>query len=344
VLAAVTVAATLIGCSSGGRSTGGTSARGTAAGQLPIHASGLASALDLVPDMPDGYAMYTDWSMLGHQDRNDADTASFAGELLPDDDQLQRDLGIRSAYAQWELDVMRAGRPPLVVLGFGRHTDLAGLAGRLTRLGYHADGSIFTGTASFSPGRIWAIALRNIGIDSRRHLLVGGPDASAVRSVLAGPAHPLGHASAVIPLLALASARLGRIATASTSVGSMACVRLAALIGMHATPQELAVVRKRLPGTFTPPQAEITALASPADTTALDAMTFPGHGTARANQRSRLAASKMLTGLALGNPAKVRVTGTAVTGRVLRFKLTAGQPRDFRELILNSDLGVDICP
>src|SRR5260221_14002571 len=118
VLAAVTVAATLIGCSSGGRSTGGTSARGTAAGQLPIHASGLASALDLVPDMPDRYAMDTDWSMLGHQDRNDADTASFAGEVLPDDDQLQRDLGIRSASAQWDVALSRAGRPPPVVVGF----------------------------------------------------------------------------------------------------------------------------------------------------------------------------------------------------------------------------------
>src|SRR5258708_31887310 len=166
VIAALAVAKTLIGCSGSGRPpggmsangapAGGASARGGAAGPLPVRAAGLASALDLVPDMPDGYAMYTDWSMLGHQDRNNADTASFAGELLADDDQLQRDLGIRSAYAQWELDVMRAGRPPLVVLGFGRHTDLAGLAGRLTRLGYHADGSIFTGTASFSPRRIWA--------------------------------------------------------------------------------------------------------------------------------------------------------------------------------------------
>src|SRR5258708_21143977 len=197
---------------------------------------------------------------------------------------------------------MRAGGPPLVVRGFGRPTDLAGLAGRLTRLGYHADGSIFTGTASFSPGRIWATALRNIGIDSRRHLLVGGPDAAAVRSVLAGPAHPLGHASAVIPLLALASARLGRIATASTTVGSVACVRLTALIGLHATPEAVAVLRKRLPGTFTPPQAEITALASPTAKTALDAMTFPDHRTARANQRTRLAASKALPSLALASP------------------------------------------
>jgi hypothetical protein len=355
VLAALTVAATtLIGCSSSGRSSGGmsangasaggTSARGRAAGQLPIRASGLASALDLVPEMPDGYAMYTDWSMLGHQDGNSADTASFAGALLAGDDQLQRDLGIRSTYAQWELDVTRAGRPPLVVLGFGRHTDLSGLAGRLTRLGYHADGSIFTGPASYSPGRIWAIALRNIGIDSRRHLLVGGRDPAAVRSVLAGPARPLGHASAVIPLLALASARLGRIATASTAVGSVACVGLTALIGLRATPEAVAVVRKRLPGTFTPPQAEITALPSPTAKTALDAMTFPGHGTARANQRSRLAASKVLTGLALGDPAEARVTSTAVTGRVLRFNLTAGQPRDFPQLVLNNDLGVDICP
>jgi hypothetical protein len=106
----------------------------------------------------------------------------------------------------------------------------------------------------------------------------------------------------------------------------------------------VAVVRKRLPGRFTPPQAEITALASPTAKTAVDAMTFPDHGTARANQRSRLAASKVLTGLALGDPAEVRVTSTAVTGRVLRFKLTARQPRDFLQLVLYNDLGVDICP
>jgi curli biogenesis system outer membrane secretion channel CsgG len=93
VIAALTVATTLIGCSSSGRSAGGmsangasaggTSARGRAAGQLSIRASDLASALDLVPDMADGYAMYTDRSMLGHQDRTDADTASFAGGAAP---------------------------------------------------------------------------------------------------------------------------------------------------------------------------------------------------------------------------------------------------------------------
>jgi sulfate adenylyltransferase subunit 1 (EFTu-like GTPase family) len=77
---------------------------------------------------------------------------------------------------------------------------------------------------------------------------------------------------------------------------------------------------------------------------AVDAMTFPDQGIARANQRSRLAASKVLTGVALGDPAEVRVTSTAVTGRVLRFRLTAGQPRDFPELVLYNDLGVDICP
>jgi hypothetical protein len=47
--------------SANGASAGGTSARSRAAGQLSIRASDLASALDLVPDMADGYAMYTDW-------------------------------------------------------------------------------------------------------------------------------------------------------------------------------------------------------------------------------------------------------------------------------------------
>jgi hypothetical protein len=121
VLAALTVATTLIGCSSTGESTGGmsanggsgggTSARGRAAGQLPIRASDLASALDLVPDMADGYAMYTDWSMLGHQDRNGADTASFAGELLAGDDQLQRDLGSTAVTGRVLRFKLTAGQP-----------------------------------------------------------------------------------------------------------------------------------------------------------------------------------------------------------------------------------------
>jgi hypothetical protein len=37
--------------------------------------------------MPDGYALYTDWSMLGHKDRTGADTA--LPELV-----LYNDLGV----------------------------------------------------------------------------------------------------------------------------------------------------------------------------------------------------------------------------------------------------------
>jgi hypothetical protein len=115
---------------------------------------------------------------------------------------------------------------------------------------------------------------------------------TAIRSVLAGPVSSLGQAPAVTPLLALASARLGHIATAFVSVGPTACITLSGLMGARATRQVLDALRKFFPGTFTAPQAEITALASPAGKTALDALTFPSAGTAQANKASRSAAQK----------------------------------------------------
>lgn len=342
ILTSLTVAATLIGCSPGGSPSADAMSAGVgAASQASSGGSDLASALDLVPDMPDGYVMYTDWEMLGHQDGDGPGTASFAGELVAYDDLLRRDLGIRSTNARWELDVAPARRPPLVVLGFDRRTKLAGLAGKLTRLGYHADGSVFTGSPD--PRRTWTFALRNIGIDPGRHLLVGGADAAAVRSVLAGPPHPLGRAGALTPLLALASARLGHIATAATIVGPMACVKLTDVIRL-ATPQTLAAMRKRFPGTFTPPQAEIIAMATPVGKTALDALTFPDHGTAQANQPSRSAAPAVFNPIAFGGQAEMLVTSSTVSGRVLSFNLAASQPHAFPERVMNNMLGVDICP
>jgi hypothetical protein len=338
VLTTLAVASTLIGCSSGGTSASGSKA----VGQAVIRSSGLASALDQIPDIHVGNVRYTDWSMLGHQDRNDPNTASFAGAFLAVDTLLKRDLGIRSTDAQWELDVERPSRLPLSVLGFGPHTDLSGLAGKLTRLGFHADGSLFTGSPD--PKGLWAYGVRIIGIDPRRHVLAWSADATAVRSVLAVPGHPLGRASEMIPLLTLASARLGRIATASIAVGPAACVKLTELVGRMSTPAELAAVRKFFHGTFTPPQAEITALAGPAETTALDALTFPDQRTAQANQASRSAASKVTSGIMFGGSIGIRVTGTAVTGRVLSFDMTARQPHDFPELVDYNGLGVDVCP
>jgi hypothetical protein len=295
-----------------------------------------------VPDMPAGFVLYTGWSTLGDQDRPGPDTASFAGELLSSDDFLHHDLGIRSTDAQWELDVARANDPPLVLLGFGEHTDLSGLAGKLTRLGYHAHGSLFTGAVN--PNRRWTLGLPDIGIDLGRHLLVGGSDVTAIRSVLAGPVNSLGHEAAVTPLLALVSAKLGHIATASISVGPTACVKLSALMGLRATPQMLNAVRKYFPGTFTPPQAEITALASLTGKTALDALTFPSRGTAQANKASRSAALKTVNTPSLNGPNAVRLTSSAVTGRVLSFHLSAQQPYDFPQRVMDRTLGADVCP
>ena len=341
---AVAVGSTSIGCASGGIFSTGTAATGgERTGQVAIRGSALVSALDLIPDIHDGSVMYTDWSMLGHRDRNDPNTASFAGSLVATETllQQQRALGIRSADVQWELDVRWPGGAPLIVLGFAPRTDLSGLAGKLTRFGFHADGSsIFTG----SRATLRLYDLFNIGIDARRHLLAESGDVARLRSVFAAPPRPLARASGVVPLLALAAARLGRIATAAIAVGPAACVKLTGLLGPKATRAQLAHVRQLFRGTFTPPQAEITALAGPADTTAVDALTFPDQRTAEANRAGRLAASKVTTEMRLGSSAQVTVTSTAVTGRVLSFDMTAVQPHDFPELVDYNDLGVDICP
>lgn len=64
----------------------------------------------------------------------------------------------------------------------------------------------------------------------------------------------------------------------------------------------------------------------------------------RTAQASRSAASKVTSGMMSGDSARISVTGTAVTGRVLSFDMTAIQPRDFPELVDYNGLGVDICP
>ena len=342
------VASTSAGCSSGGifstgtSATGGNGAGGNGAGQVATHASGLTSALDLIPDIHDGSVMYTDWSMRGHPAQNDPNTASFATSLLTNDLLLQqRALGFTVTDVRWELDVIWPSGAPLIVLGFPARTDLSGLAGSLTRHGFHADGSsLFTGSLATEA----RYGLSNVGVDTRRHLLAESGNVTRLRSVLTAPASPLANASELVPLLSLATTRLGRIATAAIAVGPAACVPLRVLVGIHATPALLARMRQFFHGTFTPPQAEITALAGPAGTTALDALTFPDQRTAEANRASRSAASKVATGMRFGGSSPVRVTGSAVTGRVLSFDMTATQARDFTELVDYDDLGVDVCP
>jgi hypothetical protein len=330
---AVLVVLALTGCSASG------SAATAPERSTWVRGFDLAAALDDVPDVGDGYVFYTDWSMLGHQT-----TTSFAGGLVDFDDQLRRDVGIRSTDARWELDIQPVHRPSVEVLGYDTDTDLSGLTAKLTRLGYRADGSILTGpTSGVSQEHQWMIRLRTIAIDPRRHLLVGSSDATAVRSLVAAPSHPLGRAESVVPLLAQVTAGLGRTATAAIAVGSTACVPLASILGAHATPAVLAAARQRFPGTFTPPLAEITAMAGPTETTALDALTFPDQHTAQANQAARSAASQALGGI-FGDANEVRATGSAVTGRVLRVDLTAKQSRALLQRVLNRTLGVDLCP
>jgi hypothetical protein len=334
-LAALAVTTAVCGCASSG-GTGGTSPDGSGGmvDQILARSSALASALDSIPDLPN-----VSVAMLGHRAATNPNAAPFAKGLLWADNEMEKDLGIRSTSADWEIDLWPAGGGAgTLVLGFDRHTDLAGLAGKLTRFGYRADGPIITG--SFDRRHMWTLGLRNIGIDPGRHLLAGGPDASAVRSVLAGSGSPLGHAGSVTPLLALATARLDRIATALVVVGSGACVRLAALV-RNASPELLATLRKRFTGTFIPPQAELTALNDPAAATALDALTFADHGAAQANKAGRSHAATVLNG---ADPNGPRVTRSTVTGRVLGFTVAAGQSHGVVQGVEARTLGVDICP
>jgi hypothetical protein len=337
---AVLVLLALSGCSAGGSPSGTTPARTPAKDGTVVRGSDLASALDHVPDIRDGSVFYTDWSMLGHQN-----TTSFAGGLVAFDDQMQRDLGIRSTDARWELNVQPVHRPPVEVLGYDRGTDLSGLAAKLTRFGYRA-GPILTGPIDqVSQEHMWMIQLRTVRIDTERHLLVGSSDAAAVRSLVAVPSHPLSRAKSMVPLLAQVAARQGKTATAAIAVGSMACVPLNNIVGKgNANPTVLAAVRQHFPGTFTPPQAEITAMAGPTDTTALAALTFPDHRTAQANLEARSAAAQRLSAIAFGAANEVRATGSEVTGRVLSFDLTAKQPQAFPQRVRSGTLGVDLCP
>lgn len=329
---AVLVVLALTGCSAGGSAA--TVPSGTARAAA-ARGSELASALDQVPDIRDGYVFYTDWSMLG--DRNL--TSAFSG-LSNFAGQMKRDLGVSASDARWELQVQRVQRPPVEVLSYD---DLSGLAAKLTRLGYHADGSILTAPqGQVSQKHPWMIPLRAIGIVPARHLLIGGWDAAAVRSLMTGPSHPLGRATSVAPLLAQATARQGRTVTAAIAVGSTACMPLTSIV-RNAAPNQLAAVRHSLRGTFTPPQAQITAIAEPTGATALTALTFPDQRTAQANQPARTAAAATLSGLT-GDAKEVRATGSTVTGRVLTVDLATTQPGAIRHRVMAGTLGVDLCP
>jgi hypothetical protein len=135
------------------------------------------------------------------------------------------------------------------------------------------------------------------------------------------------------------------VGTTAIAVGSAACVPLADLIGKaRATPTVLAALRGHFTGTFTPPQAKITALGDPTHTTAMAALTFPDHDTAQANRAGRSAAVQTVGAMVSGDQNKIQATSSTVTGRVLSFNLSATVPRDFPDRFMANGLGIDICP
>lgn len=330
----------LVACTSGGGHSAAPPLFGSPQKVMPTAVYGLRSALDLVPDIPDGYAQYTNWSRLGHPTANDPNIPAFAGELRTDDLQLQQDLGIRSTGADWEVDVSHPRVPAMVVLHYS--SDLSGLPRKLTAFGYRRNGPLLI--RPLGGTHMWTYTFQNLGIDPRRHLLIGGQDATMVRTVLTGPSHPLSHDEALEPLLTSAQSQLGDVATAATAIGGSACLPLVNAIGKNVSPVVLMNVRKRLPGTFTRPQAELTALAHATDTTAIDALTFPRQSLATANEPSRAGSIRFFSGLQDGNPGEIQVAGSTVTGRILTFDLRAQQSRDFMPIVRNGTLGADVCP
>ncbi|MCP2329219.1 hypothetical protein HDA40_007726 [Hamadaea flava] len=301
----------------------------TTAGSRPD--STLAAALDVVPELADANALFTDWDALGHKD-----SGAFAAALLRDDDALRRDLGIRSIDADWELDLWQPGTATTAILHYAE-ADLAALPGKLTGLGYHADGAVYTGT--MDQRHMWTIPARTIGVDLDRRLLVAGPDATTVRSVLAAPPHPLGRLDALKPLLSAVAAR--PVLTAAMSVGSAACRKLDRLVSKgRATPEQMQAVRGLFSGPFTAPQAQLIAVTSA--TTAYAGMTFADERAAAANREGRAAAVRTVGGLA-GDPDGIQVTGSSVSGRVLGFDLKAQDSQTFRKRVTAGTLGVDVC-
>jgi hypothetical protein len=294
--------------------------------------SNLDVALSLVADMPDAHVMFTDWAALGHR----RSEGVLAGQLLDMDEAMQRDLGIRSTEADWELDVSQPGHAPMVLLRFA--ADLAGVPEKLARFGYHADGAVYMGRAN--QANLWTVAMQTVGLDPGRGLLVAGSDASAVRSALAVPRHSLGQADPVVPLLAAAGKV--RVITAALAIGPSACVVLDDVIGKgRATPAMLDAVRRQFSGTFTAPQAELVGLADPAARAAFDALTFPDERTAKSNKDSRSNAVRVV-GALYGDPGAVQVTGSTVSGRVLSFDLSAPAYK-VAERVKAQGLGPDIC-
>jgi hypothetical protein len=296
----------------------------------------LATALSAVSTMVSGRVSFTDWSLLGGKDSTNV---AFAGQLVSSDDQLQEDLGFRSTDAQWELDVVYP-RASIVMLHFD--TGLVVVQDKLRRLGYHQDGKIFTHSAD--PSRIWTLTLGAVGVDVDKHLLVGGNEPVLVKDALGTPGDTFAQNFMVKPLLNLATKKLAHIATASVGIGTYACVPLTALVGKTATPAMLATVRNQLKGTFTDPDAEITAMAGATDTTALDAMSFTNEQTAKNNQAGRTAAAQLVNAMQTGGAGMYQATNGTVTGPVLSFDLTAQRPGEFAQRINNGGLGVDVCP
>lgn len=295
--------------------------------------STLVTALDGLPELADGTVMFTDWAAYGHQ-RSDV----FAAKLVDIDDQVQRDLGFHPTDAEWELEVWQPGKASTAVLQFA-DLDLSGLPGRLARFGYHADGSVYTGKIDES--RLWTIGARFIGTDPGRHRLVVGTDEKLVRSMLTATPHPLSRAEALTPLLAAAQSR--RVVTAAITVGSATCVQLADVISKgRATPEMIQAVRAKFPGTFTTPQAQLTAVTTPTGTAGFDALAFTDEHTAKANRDGRSAA--MNTFSSMGGVPGIQITDSAVDGRVLSFELATQDPKAIRDRVMTRTLGLDLCP
>ena len=339
-LGALTAATIVAGCSSTAPQTGpdGVAGLSTSGGS----ADPLTAALTQIPNMPDGYVDFTNWAALGHPSSTNPMVQPYAASLFDEDGQLGPALGITSAQADWEIDVSAPQQAPVVVLEYASNSALSGLAAKLAALGYHANGSLYSNKPD--PNSMWSELLQNIAIDTRRHLLVGGSNASEVSAVFADGGETVAQNPSIAPILSTTAAALnGKEATAEVFLGSSACVPLNDLAGRNISPAMLAALRAKFAGTFDPPQGEVVTVPSLTGTTAFDALSFTDAATAQADESSRAAAVREFGSLMYGDPAALSLTRSQVSGRVLGLSLSAPKVHAFMNG-LSTVSGADVCP
>lgn len=311
----------------------------------PTPKSGLAAALDITPADAKS-VLYTDWAALGH--RQDAHTAAFAGQLVSYDVLIQKALGFRSTDASWEADIINSSGAPVGVFQFDGTTDLNAVADRLVGQGYHKSTSgghdVLTGpgpAGMSSDDKQWMISMLAVGIDTKRELLMSGPNVAAVNAIFQGGRSLAGRGD-----VKALSGRVGPLRTGAVSVDSAACQPLSMIGGPRTSPLMQQQLRQRFTalGSFSRFTADIVGLPTGSGSSGLAALTFPDGSAARANVTARSAAPKVMSTLVGSSADSINVSSATVKGPVLMLSLQTSDPRVLPQAVQQRALGFDICP